>query len=335
MRAMVLEHPGQPLREMLLARPSPGPGQVLLRVRACAVCRTDLHIVDGELAEPKLPLVPGHEVVGTIESVGPEVDGLAIGDRVGVPWLGWTCGKCPYCRSGRENLCFQALFTGYTLDGGYAEYVVADARFCFPIPGQFTDLQAAPFLCAGLIGYRSLRAAGDAARLGLYGFGAAAHIIAQVATHEGRRVFAFTKPGDVEGQAFARTLGAVWAGGSDEAPPEHLDAAIIFAPVGSLVPVALRAVVKGGRVVCAGIHMSDIPAFPYALLWGERSIASVANLTRDDGREFFGVAADAGVQTAVRPYRLGQANEALADLRAGNLHGAAVLVVDEEIRHGT
>lgn len=335
MRAMVFERVGQPLREMLLDRPSPGAGQVLLRVRACAVCRTDLHIVDGELADPKLPLVPGHEMVGTVAALGPDVDGFAIGDRVGVPWLGWTCGKCPYCRSGRENLCFQALFTGYTLDGGYAEYAVADARYCFPIPDRFTDLQAAPFLCAGLIGYRSLRAAGDAARLGLYGFGAAAHIIAQIATHEGRRVFAFTRPGDTAGQDFARSLGADWAGGSNEAPPEHVDAAIIFAPVGSLVPVALRAVVKGGRVVCAGIHMSDIPAFPYALLWDERSLVSVANLTREDGREFFRVAAEAGVRTEVQAYRLGQANEALAVLRAGILHGAAVLVVDAETRHGT
>ena len=335
MRAMVLERAGQPLRESSLERPSPGPGQVLLRIRACAVCRTDLHIVDGELAAPKLPLVPGHEVVGTIVELGAEVTGVEIGDRVGVPWLGWTCGECPYCRSGRENLCSQALFTGYTLDGGYAEYGVADARYCLAIPERFPDLQAAPLLCAGLIGYRSLRAAGDAERLGLYGFGAAAHIVAQVAVHQGRRVFAFTKPGDVEGQAFARTLGADWAGGSDESPPEPLDAAIIYAPVGPLVPVALRTVDKGGRVVCAGIHMSDIPAFPYALLWGERSILSVANLTREDGHEFFRVAAEAGLRTAVQAYRLAQANEALADLRAGAVHGAAVLVVDEGIRHGT
>jgi propanol-preferring alcohol dehydrogenase len=332
MRAMVLERAGQPLRETLLERPDPGPGQALLRVRACAVCRTDLHIVDGELAEPKLPLVPGHEIVGTVEALGADVDGCQVGDRVGVPWLGWTCGKCPYCRSGRENLCFQALFTGYTLDGGYAEYAVADARYCFPIPERFSDLQAAPLLCAGLIGYRSLRVAGDAERLGLYGFGGAAHIIAQVAVHQGRRVFAFTRPGDVAGQSFARSLGAVWAGGSDEAPPEHLDAAIIFAPVGALVPVALRAVAKGGRVVCAGIHMSDIPTFPYGLLWGERSIASVANLTREDGGEFFGVAVQAGVRTEIQAYRLGQANEALADLRAGTLQGAAVLAVDESVR---
>ena len=332
MRAMVLAQAGQPLRETLLDRPGPGPGQVLLRVRACAVCRTDLHIVDGELAEPKLPLVPGHEIVGAIEVLGANVDGFQVGDRVGVPWLGWTCGKCPYCRSGRENLCFQALFTGYTIDGGYAEYAVADARYCFPIPERFPDLQAAPLLCAGLIGYRSLRAAGDAERLGLYGFGGAAHIIAQVAVHQGRRVFAFTRPGDVAGQSFARSLGAVWAGGSDEAPPEHLAAAILFAPVGALVPVALRAVAKGGRVVCAGIHMSEIPAFPYGLLWGERSIASVANLTRADGSEFFGVALQAGVRTEVQAYRLGRANEALADLRAGTVQGAAVLAVDESIR---
>ncbi len=335
MRAMVLERAGQPLRESWLEQPSPGPGQVLLRIRACAVCRTDLHIVDGELAEPKLPLVPGHEVVGTIVELGAGVTGFEIGDRVGVPWLGWTCGKCRSCRHGRENLCSQALFTGYTLDGGYAEYGVADARYCLAIPEQFPDLQAAPLLCAGLIGYRSLRAAGDAERIGLYGFGAAAHLVAQVAVHQGHRIFAFTKPGDVEGQAFARTLGAVWAGGSDESPPELLDAAIIYAPVGPLVPVALRTVDKGGRVVCAGIHMSDIPAFPYALLWGERSIVSVANLTREDGHEFFRVAAEAGLRTAVQAYRLAQANEALADLRAGTVHGAAVLVVDEGIRHGT
>ena len=334
MRAMVLERAGQPLRETLLERPHPGPGQVLLRVRACAVCRTDLHIVDGELAQPKLPLVPGHEIVGTIETLGEDVDGFRIGDRVGVPWLGWTCGKCPYCRSGRENLCFQALFTGYTLDGGYAEYAVADARYCFPIPGRFPDLQAAPLLCAGLIGYRSLRAAGEAERLGLYGFGAAAHIIAQVAVHQGRRVFAFTKAGDSDGQEFARGLGAVWAGGSNEAPPERLDAAIIYAPVGALVPAALKVVAKGGRVVCAGIHMSDIPAFPYSLLWEERAVVSVANLTRQDGREFFAIAAQAEVRTEVRAYRLGQANDALTDLRAGALKGAAVLAVDEGVRRG-
>jgi propanol-preferring alcohol dehydrogenase len=333
MRALVLERAGRPLTEMLLDRPKPSAGQVLLKVLTCGVCRTDLHIVDGELTHPKLPLVLGHEIVATVEEVGRGVERFAAGDRVGVPWLGWTCGKCTYCRSGRENLCFQALFTGYTIDGGYAEYTVADERYCFPIPKQFSHLQAAPLLCAGLIGYRALRTAGEAERLGLYGFGAAAHIIAQVAAHQGRRVFAFTKPGDADGQAFARSLGAVWAGSSEESPPEHLDAAIIFAPVGALVPAALRVTVKGGRVVCAGIHMSEIPAFPYDLLWGERSIVSVANLTRQDGDEFFDVAHRAGVQTTVRPYRLGQANEALADLRSGALQGAAVLAVDECIRH--
>jgi propanol-preferring alcohol dehydrogenase len=333
MRAMVLERAGWPLTEMLRDRPKPSDGQVLLKVLSCGVCRTDLHVVDGELTHPKLPLVLGHEIVATVEEVGGGVDRFQAGERVGVPWLGWTCGKCPYCRSGRENLCFQALFTGYTIDGGYAEYTVADARYCFPISEEFPPLEAAPLLCAGLIGYRSLRAAGETERLGLYGFGAAAHIIVQIAVHQGRRVFAFTKPGDAEGQAFARSLGAAWAGSSEDAPPEHLDAAIIFAPVGALVPAALRVVVKGGRVVCAGIHMSDIPSFPYDLLWGERSIVSVANLTRQDGDEFFEVAHRAGVRTTVRAYRLGQANDALADLRSGALQGAAVLAVDESIRH--
>ncbi|MBI1950287.1 MAG: zinc-dependent alcohol dehydrogenase family protein, partial [Acidobacteria bacterium] len=286
MRAMILDEPGRPLRAAEVDRKAPGPRQVLLRVRACAVCRTDLHVVDGELPRPRLPLIVGHEIVGIVVDQGPGAQRFRAGDRVGVPWLGATCGACRDCTEGRENLCGQARFTGYHIDGGYAEYTVADERFCFAIPGGYSDLQAAPLLCAGFIGYRSLAAAGDARRLGLYGFGAAAHIIAQVARFQGRRVFAFTRPGDTEGSGFARELGAEWAGGSDEAPPEPLDAAIIFAPVGALVPRALRAVARGGTVVCAGIHMSDIPSFPYALLWGERVLRSVANLTRRDGEEF-------------------------------------------------
>ncbi len=332
MRAMLFEYVGQPLRETLIETPEPGAGQVLLKVRTCAVCRTDLHVFEGDLPNPKLPLVLGHEIVGLVEQVGPGVERFRAGDRVGVPWLGWTCGTCDYCRSGRENLCDQARFTGYDIDGGFAEHTVADERFCFRIPEKYGDLQAAPLLCAGLIGYRSLRMSGDAARLGLYGFGAAAHIIAQVAVHQGRRVFAFTKPGDTAGQEFARSLGAVWAGASDAAPPEPLDAAIIFAPVGPLVPVALEAVAKGGTVVCAGIHMSDIPAFPYHVLWGERGVRSVANLTRQDGDEFFTVAHSVPVQTQVQGYRLGDANHALEDLRDGRVHGAAVLAVDEAVR---
>jgi propanol-preferring alcohol dehydrogenase len=292
------------------------------------VCRTDLHVLDGELTRPKLPLVLGHEIVGTIDQVGPDVDRFGIGDRVGVPWLGWTCGRCAFCRRGQENLCENARFTGYTLDGGYAEYAVADAQYCFAIPRAYSDAQAAPLLCAGLIGYRALRAAGDAPRIGLYGFGAAAHIIAQVAVHQERTVFAFTRPGDDRGQAFARRLGAAWAGGSDEDPPEELDAALIFAPVGALVPVALRAVVKGGTVVCAGIHMSDIPAFPYADIWGERTVTSVANLTRRDGEEFFRIAEDVALQIEVQPYPLHQAADALEDLRGGRVTGAAVLLPD-------
>jgi alcohol dehydrogenase, propanol-preferring len=328
MRAMILEISGEPLRVAEVAVPEPGAGQVLLRVHCCAVCRTDLHVVDGELPDPRLPLIPGHQIVGTVERTGERADSLTVGERVGVPWLGWTDGECHYCLSGRENLCENARFTGYQIDGGYAEYAIADARFCFPIPEGFPDLQAAPLLCAGLIGHRSLRFAGDAERLGLYGFGASAHIVAQVAAHEGRRVFAFTSPKDDEAQEFARELGAEWAGSSEEAPPEKLDAAIIFAPVGALVPAALRAVARGGTVVCAGIHMSDIPSFSYDLLWGERSVRSVANLTRQDGFEFLALASEVPVRTEVVPFLLNEANEALAALRGGTVRGAAVLVVD-------
>ena len=327
MRAMVLERPGEPLRLTELPRPTPGPGQLLLQVHACAVCRTDLHVVDGELPSPALPLVPGHEIVGTVAARGDGAERFALGDRVGVPWLGWTCGVCRYCRSGRENLCDRARFTGYQIDGGYAEYTVADERFCFPIPAAYDDASAAPLLCAGLIGYRSLRAAGDAARIGLYGFGAAAHLVAQVARAEGRRVFAFTRAGDAAGQRFARDVGAEWAGASQEAPPEPLDAAIIFAPAGPLVPVALRNVVKGGTVVCAGIHMSDIPAFPYDVLWGERMVRSVANLTRRDGEEFLALAPRVPVHTTIETVPLAAANQALDRLRAGAVTGALVLNV--------
>ena len=326
MRAMLLDAPGRPLRPAEVPVPSPGPGQLLLRVRACAVCRTDLHVVDGELPEPKLPLVPGHEIVGTVAALGEGVEGFAEGERVGVPWLGWTCGACRYCRSGRENLCPAARFTGYTLDGGYAEHTVADARFCFPLPAEYADAEAAPLLCAGLIGWRSLRMAGDAERLGIYGFGAAAHIVAQVARHQGRKVFAFTRRGDEEAQRFARELGAAWAGASDERPPEELDAALLFAPVGALVPAALRAVARGGTVVCGGIHMSDIPSFPYDILWGERAVRSVANLTREDGREFLALAPAVPVRTEVEVPPLEDANRALERLRAGEVRGAAVLV---------
>jgi propanol-preferring alcohol dehydrogenase len=325
MRAMLLEAPRRPLRAAEIPGPEPGPGQVLLDVTACGVCRTDLHLLDGELANPKLPLVPGHEIIGTIAAIGAGVDRFHTGQRVGVPWLGWSCGECRYCRSGRENLCDRARFTGYHIDGGYAEYAVADARFCFPLPDQYADLEAAPLLCAGLIGYRALGAAGQAERLGLYGFGAAAHIVAQVARHQGRRVFAFTRAGDQDAQRFALGLGADWAGASDAPPPEPLDAAIIFAPAGPLVPAALRAVVKGGTVVCAGIHMSDIPAFPYDILWGERAIRSVANLTRKDAAEFLALAPQVPVRTTVQPYPLERANEALEELRAGKIRGAAVL----------
>jgi propanol-preferring alcohol dehydrogenase len=328
MRAMLLEASGELLRAAEVAVPEPGTGQVLLRVHCCAVCRTDLHVVDGELPDPKLPLIPGHQIVGTVERTGEQAGGFTAGDRVGVPWLGWTDGECRYCLAGRENLCENARFTGYQIDGGYAEYAVADARFCFPIPEDFPDLQAAPLLCAGLIGHRSLRFAGDAQKLGLYGFGASAHIVAQVAVHEGRRIFAFTSQGDEEAQGFARELGAEWAGSSQEAPPEELDAAIIFAPVGALVPAALRAVARGGTVVCAGIHMSDIPTFPYEILWGERSVRSVANLTRQDGLEFLSLVPEIPVRTEVVPFPLDEANEALRTLRSGRIRGAAVLVVD-------
>ena len=326
MQSMIFEGRGKALTRADLPPPVPGPGQILIRVAACAVCRTDLHLVDGDLPEPKLPLVPGHEIVGRVAAKGAGVDRFALGDRVGVPWLGWTCGVCRFCRSGRENLCERARFTGYQMDGGFAELAVADQRFCFAVPERYTDVEAAPLMCAGRIGHRALRAAGEARRLGLYGFGAAAHIVAQVAVFEGRQVYAFTRPGDESSQQFARGLGATWAGGSDVAPPEPLDAALIFAPVGALVPAALRAVDKGGVVVCAGIHMSDLPSFPYADLWGERSIRSVANLTRADGEAFLALAPRVPVVTTVRPYPLAQANEALEDLRGGRLEGAAVLV---------
>ena len=316
MRAMVLEAPGRPLVEREVPEPKAGPGQVLLRVRACGVCRTDLHVVDGELPDPKLPLVLGHQIVGVTRD----------GRRFGVPWLGRACGECRYCASGRENLCDVARFTGYTLDGGYAEWVVADLRFCLALPAAYDDVRAAPLLCAGLIGYRALRLAGDGERLGLYGFGSSAHIVAQVARWQGRRVFAFTRPGDEGAQAFARQLGAVWAGGSDEHPPEELDGAILFAPAGELVPAALRALAKGGTVVAAGIHMSDVPAFPYELLWGERSVRSVANLTRADGREFLELAPRVPVRTEVETLPLSEANEALERLRSGRVRGSLVLV---------
>jgi alcohol dehydrogenase, propanol-preferring len=327
MQAMLLEKPGAQLVAADIAVPKPATHQVLIAVRACGVCRTDLHVVDGELTDPKLPLVPGHEIVGTIVEQGPDARRWPVGQRVGVPWLGHTCQTCAYCRTGRENLCDQPRFTGYTLDGGYAEYAVADERFCFAIPPGFDDVHAAPLMCAGLIGYRSLVMAGDARRLGIYGFGAAAHLIAQVAVHQGRQLFAFTRPGDDAGQQFARRLGAHWAGDSTRSPPEPLDAAIIFAPVGALVPAALQATVKGGTVVCAGIHMSDIPAFPYRLLWGERVVRSVANLTRRDGEEFLALAEKIPVHAETRAYPLSQANEALDDLRAGRFAGAAVLLI--------
>jgi len=326
MRAQVLRAPGEKLAAADLPRPVPGPGEVLVAVKACAVCRTDLHILDGELSDPKLPLVPGHEIVGTVIETGAGVNRFAIGGRVGVPWLGWTCGVCDYCRAERENLCDRARFTGYQIDGGYAELTVADQRYCFAIPPEYGDVEAAPLLCAGLIGYRTLRMAGESERIGIYGFGAAAHLVAQVAMHEKREVHAFTRPGDAAGQSFARSLGVAWAGGSDQAPSDPLDAAIIFAPVGALVPTALRAVRKGGRVVCAGIHMSDIPAFPYRLLWEERELVSVANLTRHDARSFLGFAASVPLRVETTPYPLDAANVALDDLRAGRLQGAAVLV---------
>lgn len=324
---MQFDGANRPLRAAMVGVPAPGPGEVLVRVAACGVCRTDLHVVDGDLDGPKPHVIPGHEVVGTVEALGAGVSTLAPGERVGVPWLGWTCGTCGYCLQGRENLCEKARFTGYTLDGGYAEYMLADARFCFRLPARYSDAEAAPLLCAGLIGYRALRAAGDARRLGIYGFGAAAHILSQVARHEGREILAFTRKGDAAAQAFARSLGAVWAGSSDESPPGPLDAAILFAPAGELVPRALQAVRKGGTVVCAGIHMSDIPAFPYALLWGERRIVSVANLTRADGEAFLAIAPEVPVRTVTTAYPLAQANAALQALRCGTLAGAAVLLV--------
>lgn len=328
MRAMLLDAPGQPLRLGELPVPAPGPNQILLRIHACGVCRTDLHVADGELAEAKLPLVLGHEIVGTVEAWGERVEGFAIGQRIGVPWLGHTCGTCHYCLSGHENLCDQARFTGYNLDGGYAQYTIADAKYCFALPDVYSDEQAAPLLCAGLIGYRSLVAAGDAKRLGIYGFGAAAHIVAQVACWQGREVYAFTKPGDAAGQTFARSLGAIWAGGSDTPPPVELDAALLFAPVGALVPAALRVVAKGGTVVCSGIHMSDIPQFPYSILWGERQVRSVANLTRRDGEEFLALAPQVPVRTETHAFRLEQANEALHSVRMGQVTGAVVLLVN-------
>jgi propanol-preferring alcohol dehydrogenase len=323
MQAMVLEAPGR-LRAAELPDPSPGEGEVLVAVRACGVCRTDLHVIDGELPDPKLPLVPGHQVVGTVVAGG---ERFAPGQRVGIPWLGWACGVCRYCTSGRENLCDTARFTGYHLDGGYATLALADERFCLELPGEFPDLQAAPLLCAGLIGYRALQMAGDAERLGLYGFGSSAHIVAQVARHEGRRVFAFVRTGDDDAVAFARELGAEWAGDSLGPSPEELDAAIVFAPVGELVPAALGALAKGGTVVCAGIHMTDIPSFPYELLWGERAVRSVANLTRRDGEEFLALAPRVPVQTEVETFPLAQANAALDRLRSGQVRGSAVLVV--------
>jgi alcohol dehydrogenase, propanol-preferring len=327
MRAMVLGRVGEKLTAEALPDPAAGPGQILIRVHACGVCRTDLHVVEGDLHAAKLPLVPGHEIVGRIAALGAGVDHCAVGDRVGVPWLGFTCGTCAWCRAGQENLCPNARFTGYQIDGGYAECCVADARYCFRIPDRYTDAEAAPLLCAGLIGFRALRMAGSGRRLGLYGFGAAAHIIAQVALWQGRTVFAFTRPGDSVAQDFARRLGAAWAGGLDETPPEPLDAALIFAPVGGLVPAALAASAPGGVIVCAGIHMSDIPAFPYALLWQERALRSVANLTRQDGEEFLALAPKVPVHTETRLYPLSAANAALADLADGRLQGAAVLTM--------
>ncbi|HUO57379.1 MAG TPA: zinc-dependent alcohol dehydrogenase family protein [bacterium] len=327
MNAMVLIEQGKPLRLSVLDKPNPGKGQVLVKVHACGICRTDLHVVDGDLKEPKLPLVPGHQVVGVVDSLGPGAKAFKPGDRVGIPWLGGSCGACSYCQSGRENLCDKALYTGYQMDGGFAEYCLADERYAFPIPPSYPDLQAAPLLCAGLIGYRAYQMAGAGKRLGFYGFGAAAHVLIQLARKQGREVYAFTRPGDSESQAFAKKLGAAWAGAAGEIPPQILDAAILFAPVGEHVPLALKAVAKGGTVVCAGIHMSDIPSFPYSLLWGERTVRSVANLTRKDGEEFLKLAPQIPIQTEVRVYPLEKANEALADLRAGRMQGAAVLQI--------
>jgi propanol-preferring alcohol dehydrogenase len=326
MQAMQLRQPGQPLIFSELPDPREGPGEVLVRVSACGVCRTDLHVVDGDLPNPKLPIIPGHEIVGRVVGIGAGVEGFGLGMRVGIPWLGYTCGACPYCRENAENLCDHPQFTGYTRDGGYASHVVADSRFVFALPEDGDDVATAPLLCAGLIGWRSLRMAGDGQHIGLYGFGAAAHIIAQVARWQGRQVYAFTRPGDVSGQQFARKLGVAWAGSSEETAPAPLDCAIIFAPVGAIVPVALRSVRKGGRVVCAGIHMSDIPSFPYRLLWEERQVMSVANLTRRDAAEFFAIVPKVGILTETKPYPLAMANEALSALRAGRFNGAAVVV---------
>ncbi len=331
MRAMILEKPRQPLRSRDAQKPKPGAGQLLVRVATCAVCRTDLHIVDGELPDPKLPLIPGHQIVGRIEQIGEGVQGFSVGDRVGIPWLGWTDGVCAYCRSKRENLCDRAKFTGYTIDGGYAEFTVADARFCFHLPNEYNDVEVAPLLCAGMLGYRSYRKTGDAHSLGVYGFGNAAHLITQVAIYQGRKVFAFTRPADKAGQESARRLGAVWAGGSDEMPPQKLDAAIIFAPVGALVLAALRVLAKGGIVVCGGIHMSDIPSFPYVDLWGERAICSVANLTRQDGEEFLEIAPRVPVKTQTETFPLEEANTALEKFRSGQLKGTAVLVINLDL----
>jgi len=328
MRAMILNAPKTPLELTEIPAPIPKKGQLLIKVHACGVCRTDLHVVDGDLKEPKLPLIPGHQIVGTVLDTGQASGHFAFGDRVGVPWLGGSCGECTYCRTGRENLCDKAVYTGYQINGGFAEYCVADERFCFPIPAGYPDVQAAPLLCAGLIGYRALRLTGDASRIGFYGFGAAAHILAQVARYQKREVYAFTRCDDVAGKEFALKLGAVWAGDSDQLPPVPLDAAIIFAPAGELVPAALRAVGKGGVVVCAGIHMSDIPSFPYSILWGERIVRSVANLTRRDGEEFLALAPKVPVQTEVHPYPLSKANEALDDIRLGKFTGAAVIMID-------
>jgi propanol-preferring alcohol dehydrogenase len=326
MKAMVIERPGEPLRSVERVLPQPGPGEIRLRVSACGVCRTDLHVVDGELPQCRYPVVPGHEIVGTVDQIGDGVSGFGAGERIGVPWLGATCGRCRFCREGLENLCDEARFTGCQIDGGYQEFAVADARFCFRLPEKYSDVEAAPLLCAGLIGHRAHRMAGDAELLGIYGFGAAAHIMAQLARHQGQLVYAFTRPGDAQAQDFSCRLGAVWAGGADEAPPEPLDAAIIFAPVGSLVPTALRAVRKGGSVIAAGIHMSDIPSFPYEILWGERTIKSVANLTRADAENFMRLAAEAPIEVSTATFALADANDALDHLRQGKLSGAAVLV---------
>ena len=326
MRAMVLDRPGEALRHVSLPVPSPGPGEALLRVEACGVCRTDLHLVDGELPDPSLPIIPGHEIVGRVVALGSQVRGMTIEQRLGVPWLGWTCGVCRFCTNEQENLCDSARFTGYQINGGYAEYAVADQRYCFPLPDEANAASLAPLLCAGLIGYRALRMAGDAKRVGIYGFGAAAHVIAQVLKHQGREFYAFTRKDDIESQGFAKDLGAAWSGSSDQSPPGQLDAALLFAPVGALVPASLQHVRKGGIVVCAGIHMTDIPAFPYRILWGERILRSVANLTRQDGEEFLELAARVPVSATVQTFALSQANEALSRLREGQVQGAAVLV---------